>query len=592
MVFRLAIFTLIFIATSGAWAAPLSENLARAVQVNNPAALFQLALLRHTENKTTEAIGLHTQAASQGFQASMIWLRNNALQDGNTAEALLWAKQLVQRGSLDTINTHLLPLLEPGMLESENAMWERARVLNAATAYQQGQALLASRETMNDRETADQGAIAVAYLHYAAQEKPVQASQALADLFKKGQENAFPWRDDGQAAYWNAAATAPVKPLLECLASFAEAPSDQEWSCSTLANHGCYYDAQAQGVQCSRCDGSFADNGRCKAHFPDCGIAAAEPVAAPSQPPAPQNAAAACSPAPLLAGNAPAMSSLEARIASFAGHEHPFTSKGITTLALAEAGLYCLKDSDRVRCYSCNGTLSKWMDTDNPQAEHARHFPTCAFVKCQAASAQCLAAAQLPAGNAPVDPATMSSLQARIASFAGHEHPFTRKGINTLALAEAGLYCLKNKDHVCCYSCKKTLSNWMSTDNPQTEHARYFPDCALVKCQAASAQCPAAAQLPNTETLSVGMQNLNIASAANASTPAVDAALIDEEQRLIAENRQLIEARTCKVCMDKETNTVFLPCGHLVSCQECAPKLRDCPLCRTYIRGTVKSFFS
>lgn len=66
----------------------------------------------------------------------------------------------------------------------------------------------------------------------------------------------------------------------------------------------------------------------------------------------------------------------------------------------------------------------------------------------------------------------------------------------------------------------------------------------------------------------------------------------DEEQRLLEENRLLTAMKLCKVCLDKDVNTVFLPCGHLVTCQDCAPRLRDCPVCRTYIRGTVKTFLS
>jgi len=54
------------------------------------------------------------------------------------------------------------------------------------------------------------------------------------------------------------------------------------------------------------------------------------------------------------------------------------------------------------------------------------------------------------------------------------------------------------------------------------------------------------------------------------------------------EYRRLVEAKTCKVCKDKEVNTVFLPCGHLVCCDDCSPKLRNCAICRTYIRGTIK----
>jgi len=47
--------------------------------------------------------------------------------------------------------------------------------------------------------------------------------------------------------------------------------------------------------------------------------------------------------------------------------------------------------------------------------------------------------------------------------------------------------------------------------------------------------------------------------------------------------RRLQEERTCKVCMDREVSIVFIPCGHLVVCKECAPSLRKCPICR----GTI-----
>ena len=58
------------------------------------------------------------------------------------------------------------------------------------------------------------------------------------------------------------------------------------------------------------------------------------------------------------------------------------------------------------------------------------------------------------------------------------------------------------------------------------------------------------------------------------------------------ENRRLKEARICKICMDNEVGVVFLPCGHLISCVNCAPSLKDCPVCRQSIHGTVKTYMS
>ncbi|KAB0388125.1 hypothetical protein FD755_003081 [Muntiacus reevesi] len=56
--------------------------------------------------------------------------------------------------------------------------------------------------------------------------------------------------------------------------------------------------------------------------------------------------------------------------------------------------------------------------------------------------------------------------------------------------------------------------------------------------------------------------------------------------------RRLQEERTCKVCMGKEVSIVFIPCGHLVVCWECAPSLRKCPICRGITKGTVCTFCS
>ena len=35
----------------------------------------------------------------------------------------------------------------------------------------------------------------------------------------------------------------------------------------------------------------------------------------------------------------------------------------------------------------------------------------------------------------------------------------------------------------------------------------------------------------------------------------------------------------CKLCFDNLVSTVFLPCGHCMSCKECAVEFTKCPLC-------------
>lgn len=45
----------------------------------------------------------------------------------------------------------------------------------------------------------------------------------------------------------------------------------------------------------------------------------------------------------------------------------------------------------------------------------------------------------------------------------------------------------------------------------------------------------------------------------------------------------LLDAMICRICMDSEINTAFFPCGHVISCQECAARCERCPVCRADI---------
>lgn len=44
----------------------------------------------------------------------------------------------------------------------------------------------------------------------------------------------------------------------------------------------------------------------------------------------------------------------------------------------------------------------------------------------------------------------------------------------------------------------------------------------------------------------------------------------------------------CVVCMDAQTRVIFLPCGHLCCCIDCAKDLNLCPMCRSLIDRKIK----
>ena len=46
----------------------------------------------------------------------------------------------------------------------------------------------------------------------------------------------------------------------------------------------------------------------------------------------------------------------------------------------------------------------------------------------------------------------------------------------------------------------------------------------------------------------------------------------------------------CSICYDKEINTAFYDCGHVVACRECANKIDQCPICRRRVVARLELF--
>ena len=60
-------------------------------------------------------------------------------------------------------------------------------------------------------------------------------------------------------------------------------------------------------------------------------------------------------------------------------------------------------------------------------------------------------------------------------------------------------------------------------------------------------------------------------------TPVEENAEPMDETKLKSLQKQvenLREERNCKICLENEASIVFLPCGHLCSCANCAPALK------------------
>lgn len=179
-----------------------------------------------------------------------------------------------------------------------------------------------------------------------------------------------------------------------------------------------------------------------------------------------------------------------------------------------------------------------------------------------------------------------AQVEARISTFqrwSGHQ---THR-----ALANAGFFYSGYSDRCTCFFCGGVLHNWEAGDDPWVEHARWFPKCAFLRKKKNEIFVEVIVGRQNETQASGAASEGSQQTITKSETQAKPQTISQTElSSLQAENSQLNNQFTCKVCLDKNISVAFLPCGHLACCLDCAPAMRKCPICRSNIKGTVRTY--
>lgn len=298
---------------------------------------------------------------------------------------------------------------------------------------------------------------------------------------------------------------------------------------------------------------------------------------------------------------------------------------------LAKDGFYYMNTGDRVKCVFCNLILKNWDVGDAARAEHTKFNASCPFLRGK------------NVGNIPIlpdhPPPTMVAVkhpeygakEVRLASFGNWPRQLKQ---DPHVLAEAGFFYAGNQDAVHCFYCGGVLRNWEPDDDPWREHRHWFPYCEFLKTQppressveitpvmrrcidmgydqelvqAASQrkrrsgvfECDLNELIDEVENIKLQQQMSPLRTgpktdpqAAAGPSGAAGSKNTGASSSLEEEYKTLKEEKLCKLCMEREVEVTFLPCGHLVSCNKCAQPLKECPICRQRIRGFVRTYWS
>ena len=243
---------------------------------------------------------------------------------------------------------------------------------------------------------------------------------------------------------------------------------------------------------------------------------------------------------------------------------------------LAKAGFFYIGQADSVKCYWCDGGLRNWDANDDPWVEHTRWFPKCGHVKrakglrfieriksqqqsTSAASSSTVAPQAQGHVLRDIDPREITGRMDTPIVKSVLDMGFDKKFVQNIIE-----YQLRTSRDDFAQSEDLLEMCLQFSDNPPSN----FPLPPLEP--AAANRAPVEPPVPQEQEMEIATTSKDKKKKENESTGNVE----------------------CKICMDAEVNVVFLPCGHLVCCSSCAPALKNCPICRGLIRGTVNAILS
>lgn len=260
--------------------------------------------------------------------------------------------------------------------------------------------------------------------------------------------------------------------------------------------------------------------------------------------------------------------------------------------SLAATGMFYTGVQDHTKCYFCEVIIGKWDHGDDPVQEHLKWSPNCPLLQRRLTDNMPVNEKNLDLLLPPVEQIaydTPPSLTAksmplrdfsirnvRLQSFADWPRSLKQKPAE---LAEAGFYYKGCGDSVVCFSCLAGLKDWEEEDDPWEQHAlwmgHFCPYVQLVK--------------GNDYVKSVQHKfgnNRPMESKQNHHEPEI------EVQKTKLASSSCADDKLCKICFEKECNTAYVPCGHVVACGVCALAARECPVCRSAIKNVQRLYFA
>ncbi|XP_067667421.1 uncharacterized protein [Haliotis asinina] len=258
--------------------------------------------------------------------------------------------------------------------------------------------------------------------------------------------------------------------------------------------------------------------------------------------------------------------------------------------SLVAAGFYYIGSADRVTCFQCGITLRDWDVGHDPVAEHREYSPNCEFISKP--NLNQLGVARRVVSDFDIDVTTSASvgnldLQSDVPNTDGN-YDVVEKEAKEMGFTADKIHRAKDEFFRrygrSCGTISDLVDSILTLGNDRSNHEEKLPNNApsvVSNCQG-SFRDEGHSSSPIKEIVKIDSE---IKPTKSPGTKVKNA-------HLLLENKRLREQRLCRVCSQKDVCILFLPCGHLVTCETCAETVDDCVLCNKTIMGTVKTYLT
>lgn len=295
---------------------------------------------------------------------------------------------------------------------------------------------------------------------------------------------------------------------------------------------------------------------------------------------------------------------------------------------LARAGFYYTHYGDKTKCPYCNGSVYNWEPQDTGFGEHRRHYPQCDFLKYLTYEILSTPVPSIdPAERIPVISADKRSQDAVIdigyplelvlkviavlkrrkvevctdtilddifereqtqGCLISMEPSYVEESDGDMGALEGAVGGLNLNEHNHALTLGSDIDDDIYAPNDDSGN---FDEVASASSDAGVSSSNSNVQLQPRSNATGGARAPVATLAPAVPTPApVKKDMSPEVLKVEQEYQRLRKSNICNQCREKPVNTLFLPCRHLVTCEECAEKSEECLHCGEDIIGTVKVF--